>query len=364
MYENITKTEAKQILSSDITEIMDIIKDIKKFKTTKEITYSRNVFLPLTHACKNNCGYCTFRKDINNMDNYVLTKENVLKTVNQAKNTNCTEVLFAFGEAADEYDEVKSQLEHWGYDSMVDYVYNLSDTILNEYELLPHTNMGLISNKDLKLLSTVNASMGLMLETTNKKLLKTIVHKDSPGKNPTKRLNFIKNAGKQNIPFTTGLLIGIGEKLSDRVDSLFEIRKLHNQYSHIQEIIIQNFKAKQDIPMKDYPEPSTKELLKTTILAKLMFPDVSIQIPPNLNKNIKPFFIFCGADDVGGISPVTKDYINPSNTWPQIKELGLELNRIGYKLKERLPVYDKFINKKFLKEEVYKKALKLHSTIN
>ena len=222
----------------------------------------------------------------------------------------------------------------------------------------------IISKSELRYLSEVNASMGLMLETTNKKLLKTIVHKDSPSKNPDKRINFIKNAGKENVPFTTGLLIGIGETTEDHIDSLFTLRNLQDKYGHIQEIIIQNFKPKNDIPMKDYPEPSVIDLLKLTILATVMFPDVSIQIPPNLNSDLMSLFILCGADDMGGISPLTKDYINPEKDWPSINELSSSLNKINFSLKERLPVYEKYINEKYLKEKVYGMTVKLQKQIN
>ena len=172
------------------------------------------------------------------------------------------------------------------------------------------------------------------------------------------------NAGKENIPFTTGLLIGIGETMDDHIDSLFTIRDLQDKYGHIQEIIIQNFKPKANIPMEDYPEPSVIDLLKLTMLATKMFPDVSIQIPPNLNREMMSFFILCGADDVGGVSPITKDYVNPDNKWPSVTELDNTVKKINYSLKERLPVYEKYINEKYLKEKVYGKVIKLQNEIN
>ena len=152
------------------------------------------------------------------------------------------------------------------------------------------------------------------------------------------------------------MLIGIGETVDDHIESLFTLRDLQDKYGHIQEIIIQNFKPKPNIPMNDYPEPSVIELLKLTILASRMFPDVSIQIPPNLNRNLMSLFVLCGADDVGGISPLTKDYVNPDNKWPTVNELEKNLKTINYSLKERLPVYEKYINEKYLKEKVYEKA--------
>ena len=359
----ISKQEAKNILCSDFNTTLDYIKQIND-TNNHIITYSQNVFLPLTHICQNNCGYCTFKENPDETKYILMNEDSVYKTVMDAKTAGCTEAMFAFGESADKNELVLDALNSLGYESMVDYVYNLSENILNYHGMLPHTNMGIISREELELLSHVNASMGLMLETTNKKLLKTIVHKDSPGKNPDTRLNFIKNAGKEKIPFTTGLLIGIGEDMNDHIDSLFEIRKLHDKYGHIQEIILQNFKPKDNIPMADYPEPSVIDLLKLTILSSVMFPDVSIQIPPNLNKNLMPFFVIAGANDLGGISPITKDYVNPEDKWPTIEELSHELSKINCNLKERLPVYDKYINRTFLKENVYEKTLNLKKEIS
>ena len=364
MNNELSKNEAKQILTSDLNTYLDLIKQINQNKTNNKITFSKNIFLPITHICQNNCGYCTFKQEVNETKKLVMEEKEIFTQIQNAKKQGCTEALFAFGESADKNENVMEKLNNIGFESMVDYVYYLSDKILTQYEILPHTNMGILSKNELTYLSTVNASMGLMLETTNKQLMKTIVHKDSPGKDPEKRLKFIKNAGKEKIPFTTGLLVGIGETIEDRVDSLFEIRKLHDKYNHIQEIIIQNFKTKENIPMKDYPEPSVIELLKLTILASKMFPDVSIQIPPNLNQDLLLFFIMCGADDFGGISPITQDYINPETDWPAIRELEKNINSINYTLKERLPVYDKYINKTYLKEKVYEKTIKLQKRIN
>ncbi|MEE1118285.1 7,8-didemethyl-8-hydroxy-5-deazariboflavin synthase subunit CofG [Methanosphaera sp.] len=363
MINELSKIEARNILNADLNTFLDFIKEINHNRSN-EITFSKNIFLPLTHICQNNCGYCTFKQDVDEAEYLVMNKETVLNMVQKAKKVKCTEALFAFGESSDKNDYVKNELEKYGFESMVDYVYYLSERILLDNEMLPHTNMGIISRSDLRYLSEVNASMGLMLETTNKKLLKTIVHKDSPGKNPDKRINFIKNAGKENIPFTTGLLIGIGETTDDHIDSLFALRDLQDKYGHIQEIIIQNFKPKSNIPMKDHPEPSLIDLLKLTVLATVMFPDVSIQIPPNLNHDWMSFFILCGADDMGGISPLTKDYVNPENDWPSVNDLSSTLSKINFSLKERLPVYEKYINDKYLKEKVYDTVIKLQNEIN
>lgn len=359
----ISKNEARKILDYDIVDILDLLKKINIQRSSHEITYSKNVFLPLTHICQNNCGYCTFKQTPGDASYILMNEDETKNLLTQAQKYNCTEALYTFGENADTNNYVKAKLDEYGYETMVDYLYHLCEVTLNKYNILPHTNMGIIDYDDLYKLSQVNASMGLMLETTNRKLLKTIVHKDSPGKDPKKRLNYIENAGKLNIPFTTGLLLGIGESKDDHIDSLFEIRKLQDKYGHIQEIILQNFKPKKGIAMEDHPEPEIVDLIKIVIVAKLLFNDVSIQIPPNLNRQLLPIFITTGADDVGGISPVTEDFVNPDAPWPEINEIQKQVESLNYTLKERLPVYDKYIDRKYLSKKVYDKALKLQKKI-
>lgn len=361
----ISKIQARKILNLDINDILEYVVEINQQRETRNITYSRNIFLPLTHICQNNCGYCTFKQTPQEADYILMNPGEIKQQLKTAQNYHCTEALYTFGENADTTDEVKTELKKYGYDTMVDYVYDLSCETLTKYNMLPHTNMGIITHDELKQLSEVNASMGLMLETTNRKLLKTIVHKDSPGKDPKKRLKYIKQAGIEQIPFTTGLLIGIGETRDDHIDSLFEIKKLHKKYGHIQEIIIQNFKPKPGIAMEDYEEENIIELIKLVVVAKLIFKnDVSIQIPPNLNRQLMPFFILAGADDLGGISPVSVDYVNPEAPWPEINELENEINSINYKIQERLPVYDKYIKKEYLSENVFNKAEMLKKSLN
>ncbi|MBE6487392.1 MAG: 7,8-didemethyl-8-hydroxy-5-deazariboflavin synthase subunit CofG [Methanosphaera stadtmanae] len=359
MHNLLSKQEAREMLDYGIVDILQIIKEVNLKRTSNNITYSKNIFLPLTHICQNNCGYCTFKETPEQTDNLLMNPQDVYVIAKKARDYNCTESLFTFGESADKNDLVLKKLDEYGYDSMVEYVYHLSKVLLNEYEILPHTNMGIITRNQLSKLSRVNASMGLMLETTNKELLKTIVHQESPSKDPKKRLKLIENAGCEKIPFTTGLLVGIGESKDDRIDSLFKLRKIQDKYGHIQEIILQNFKPKENIPMADYPEPPITDLIKLTLLSSLMFPDVSIQIPPNLNDGLVPIFTLMGADDFGGISPLTKDYINPNDKWPRINDLERQLRNINYTLSERLPVYDKYINREYLSQEVYDKAIKI-----
>ncbi len=359
----ITKNDANELLNADIVEFMDCIKKINQDRI-KEVTYSKNVFLPLTHICRNSCGYCNFKQSPENTLNLLMDENQVRNLLNKANEYNCTEALFTFGESADEVEEVKAKLDEYSFSSMVEYVHHLSGISLEEYEILPHTNMGIISRKDLQYLSQVNSSMGLMLETTNKHLLKTVVHKDSPTKDPVKRIKFIEDAGKEKIPFTTGMLVGIGESSDDWVDTLFTIKKLNDNYGHIQEIIIQNFKPKENTPMADYPEVQVTDLLKLTILASLMFDDVSIQLPPNLNNNLVSLFALLGADDFGGISPLTDDYINPELPWPTVSNLERQLATVDYTLKERLPVYSKYLSEEYLSKDVLDVALRIKKRNN
>ncbi len=360
---SLSKNEAIEILNYDISDIGDLVKKVNNNKTSRDITFSKNVFLPLTHICQNNCGYCTFRETVDSTSVLLMDEKSVYSQVEKAVNLNSKEAMFAFGESAEKNEYIAEELKKHACETMVDYVCKLSDHILDNYDILPHTNMGIVTPDELYRLKQVNASMGLMLETTNKDLLKTIVHNKSPGKNPKIRLNYMEEAGKLNIPFTTGLLVGIGESKVDRVESLLKIRELQDKYGHIQEIIIQNFKPKPGIAMEDQPESPVIELIKLTMLASLMFPDVSIQIPPNLNDKLTSIFIIAGADDFGGISAVSKDFVNPEDKWPEIDTLRREVESIDYNLIERLPVYRKYISKEYLPNKVYEKAVKLDQRI-
>jgi len=216
----------------------------------------------------------------------------------------------------------------------------------------------------MKRLKENNVSMGMMLENSSKRLMDTIAHKKSPGKDPSLRLETIKNAGKLKIPYTTGILIGIGETKEEIAQSLLDIKKIQDKYGHIQEIIIQNFVSKPNIPMENQPEPSLFDMIKTVSVAKLLFDDVSIQVPPNLNYHTNQVFLLCGADDWGGVSPITKDYVNPESKWPQITELKKLTEENGFKLKERLAVYNKYINNEYLNEKLLNKSQELSKNLN
>ncbi|ADP77197.1 FO synthase subunit 1 [Methanothermus fervidus DSM 2088] len=348
------KKEAIELFYSDLLELMRKAYSLKK---DKYITYSKNVFIPVTTFCRNKCGYCIFRNE--NYKKPLMMPKEVLSKLKLAEKYGCKEALFTMGEIDDSVEPVNNILDRLGYENMVEYVYYLCNETLEETSLLPHTNMGVLSFKDLKILKEVNASMGLMLENISERLMETVAHKNSPGKDPKLRLKTIENAGKLKIPFTTGLLIGIGETVEERIESLLKLRKIHDKYGHIQEIIIQNFKPKPGTPMENYPEPSLIEMLRTVAVTKLIFPDVSVQIPPNLNRETAQLFIFAGADDWGGVSPITKDYVNPESKWPEIDELKNLTEEAGFKLKERLPVYPKFISEEFLSKKILQKINEL-----
>lgn len=339
------------LLNAKYDDILHLMANANSERPDEIITYSKNVFLPLTDICRNKCGYCTFRKDANDLNATILMKPHaVLKTIKLADSYGCREALFTFGEQPEGDHHFKSAIEKLGFENILEYLHFLCEETLNHTNLLPHSNPGILKKNELKYLKEVNASMGLMLETTSSRLMKTIAHEKSPGKDPELRIKTIENAGKLKIPFTTGLLIGIGETVEERAESLLEIRKLQNRYGHIQEIIIQNFKPKPGIPMENYKEPSLTEMLKIISVTRLLFPDVGVQVPPNLNRATIPIFLMAGADDLGGVSPLTQDYVNPEAPWPELDELKDITEELGFKLVERLPVYPKFLSEEMSEE--------------
>lgn len=326
------------------------------------ITYSKNVFIPITEICKNDCGYCNFKKNPEDPEAIILkSKEEILEELKIAEKYGCKEAMFAYGEDADCEEIVKKHLEKLGYETMTDYVVDICRMTLDETKLIPHCNGGNYSYDDLKKLKEVNASMGMMLENSSPRLMELPAHKRSPGKSPERRIETIANAGKLKIPYTTGILIGIGETKEEIVESLLTIRELYDTYGHIQEVIIQNFTPTDNIEMKNQQPVSLFDMMKAVIVGKLIFEDtdVSIQLPPNLNYETAQIFLLCGADDWGGVSPVSIDFVNPESPWPTLDELKKITENAGYQLKERLCIYNKYINSEWLNEELLEKASNL-----
>ena len=309
---NLTKEEILAILNATGSDIVKYMSETERYRENNLITYSKNIFIPLTEICRNDCGYCNFKKNPEDLNAIILkTKEEILAVLKEAEKYGCKEAMFAFGEDADEEEVVQKRLQEFGYNKMIDYIVDICQMTLDETSLLPHTNGGNFSFEELKRLKEVNASMGLMLENSSSRLMELPAHNKSPGKNPVLRLETISNAGKLKIPYTTGILIGIGETTEEIADSLLDIREIYDKYGHIQEIIIQNFTSTPEIEMKDWPEPSLLDMIRTVTAATLLFSDtdVSIQVPPNLNYDTAQVFLLCGADDWGGVSPVSHDYV-------------------------------------------------------
>jgi FO synthase len=309
------------------------------------ITYSRKVFIPLTNLCRDYCGYCTFRRDPSDPGAHTMAPDEVLQVARAGQRLGCTEALFSLGDKPELlFPEMRETLRHLGYKSTLHYLEAMCELVLRETSLLPHPNPGLLSAEWVARLAAVSPSMGLMLESTNSDLLAAgRAHDNAPDKVPAKRLRTIEEAGKQSVPFTTGLLIGIGESLEDRVDTLLAIRDLHERYGHIQEVIVQNFRVKPTIPMANWPEPSQGEMLRTVAVARLLLPGVNIQAPPNLSAPYYEDLIDAGINDWGGISPLTPDFINPEKPWPHIEQLRLRTEAKGSVLRQRLPVYPEFV---------------------
>ena len=344
----VSREDALQLIrcsDSDLPELLAAARVAKERFKPGVITYSRKVFLPLTNLCRDYCGYCTFRRDPGELGAHTMTPEEVLAVARAGEKLGCTEALFSLGDKPELlFPEMRARLRHLGYKSTLHYLEAMCELVLRETSLLPHPNPGLLSAEWIARLAAVSPSMGLMLETTNTSLLGAgAAHDNAPDKVPAKRRRTIEDAGKQNVPFTTGLLIGIGESPEDRVDTLMAIRELHERYGHIQEVIVQNFRSKPTIPMAHWPEPSHGEMLRAVAVARLLLPGVNIQAPPNLSAPYYEDLADAGINDWGGISPLTPDYINPEKPWPHVEQLRLRTLAKGFQLQQRLPVYPEFL---------------------
>jgi 7,8-didemethyl-8-hydroxy-5-deazariboflavin synthase CofG subunit len=331
---------------ADLPDLLAAARAAKERFKPGVVTYSRKVFIPLTNLCRDYCGYCTFRRDPGDPGAHTMTPEEVLEVARAGEKLGCTEALFSLGDKPELlFSEMRETLRHLGYKSTLHYLEAMCELVLRETSLLPHPNPGLLSAEWVARLAAVSPSMGLMLETTNANLLAPgAAHDNAPDKVPAKRLKTIEEAGKQSVPFTTGLLIGIGESLEDRVDTLLAIRDLHERYGHIQEVIVQNFRVKPTIPMAHWPEPSQGEMLRTVAVARLLLPNINIQAPPNLSAPYYEELVDAGINDWGGISPLTPDFINPEMPWPHVEQLRLRTEAKGAALRQRLPVYPEFIS--------------------
>lgn len=361
----ITQKEIPKFKDLSFKKLKLMVQEVRNQKSLKErhlISFSKNFTLSLSNYCQNQCGYCFYNHHIPKSgkdENITLIEsEEIYDLINKGVKYRCKEALLMSGENPEKFEIVQKKLKERNFERFIDFMVHISLLLLDN-DILPHTNIGVLPYEDLKELKKYNASMGLMLESTCQKLNQQGgVHEYSPSKTPSIRINHIKNAGKLKIPFTTGLLIGIGESFQDRVNDLFTIKEIHLEFGHIQEVILQNFVYKKGIPYLPDKHLKIKELLRITGIARLIFGnEIPIQVPPNLIKGYEKDFLDMGIDDFGGISPLTMDYINPSQPWPNIEELRQICSKNGFQLKERLPIYDKFINKEGFISENIKKIL-------
>jgi len=311
----------------------------------RTVTFSKKVFVPLTTLCRDYCGYCTFRRDPGEPGAHTMTPDEVVALVQAGQRLGAKEALFSLGDKPEARFAVhRDFLRRHGHRTTLQYLRAICELTLRESSLLPHVNPGVMSERDLAALREVSVSMGLMLESVSSRLLGPgLAHDNAPDKVPARRLRTIELAGKLQIPFTTGILIGIGEVPRERVDALCAIRDLHERHGHVQEVIIQNFRAKPRIPMHGQPEPTLDDVLRTLAVARLVLgPDVNIQAPPNLTPGVYPRLLAAGLNDWGGISPLTIDHINPEAPWPLIPELRRATESQGFVLRERLAIYPEF----------------------
>jgi FO synthase len=330
---------------AELDSLMAAAAELRDRVKGRRTTYSKKVFIPLTNLCRDYCGYCTFRKDPGQPGARTMTPDEVLAVAEAGARLGCKEALFSLGDRPEAiFPEMRETLARLGHRTTLSYLAEMCEKVLNGTGLLPHANPGLMGRKDLETLRQFNPSMGLMLESTSERLtLPGMAHDNAPDKPPSLRLKTIEEAGRLKIPFTTGILIGIGETLDERVDSLFAIRELHERYGHIQEVIVQNFRAKPDIPMSNHPEPSQSDHARTVALARLVLGEMNVQAPPNLSDDNYPFLLRAGINDWGGISPLTPDFINPEKPWPHIERLAERTAAEGFELAERLSVYPEFV---------------------
>ena len=339
----------------ELQALLETAADIRNHHKGRTVTFSAKIFVPLTNLCRDFCGYCTFRKAPDEPGAKTMTRDEVFRIVNQGKRLGCTEVLFSLGDKPEAiYPEMKQFLSQRGHHRTLDYLHESCRNVLEETGLLPHSNPGVMGRGDLERLKQVNASMGLMVESVSERLLVPgAAHDNAPDKKPAVRLKTLAEAGKLRIPFTTGILIGIGENWAERIDALLAIRGLHARYGHIQEVIVQNFRAKPTIPMQAHPDASRDDMLKTIALARLIFGgEMNLQAPPNLTPDGYELYLEAGINDWGGVSPLTPDFINPEAPWPALKTLSQKSTAAGFHLRARLPIYPEYIREELLAPSV------------
>lgn len=366
--------EGKEISKEEAYEIFNISKyeSVKIFDTAKIlrnknhgnlVTFSKKAFFNLVNLCRDTCSYCTYKADPGEAKLSLMSIKDVQNLAKLAKKYHCVEALFVTGERPEErFDIARRWLKENGFADTVEYLIFASETALAE-GLFPHTNAGNLTKNELKELKKSNVSMGLMIENVSERMTeKGMPHHLAPSKYPKERLKVLENAGELGIPMTTGVLVGIGETPYEIIDSIFAIKKLHDKYGHIQEIILQNFHPKPDTLMKSHPSAEENYFKMVVALTRIILPKMNIQIPPNLSQNSYQRFLSVGINDWGGISPLTPDYVNPEFSWPEIKIIEENSLKAGYVLKARFPIYPEFFD--FVNSDLKDKMLELNDGTN
>jgi 7,8-didemethyl-8-hydroxy-5-deazariboflavin synthase CofG subunit len=347
--ERLDAVEGYRLIHADgaaLATLMAVASELRDRGRGRVITYSRKVFIPLTNLCRQKCGYCTFARGPRDPTAHTMSPDEVLAVARAGQRQGCKEALFSLGERPEEvYDFVRDELARYGHRTTSSYLREMCELVLRETGLLPHVNQGVMDREEIAALREVSASMGLMLETTSLRLHERgMPHWNCPGKLPEERIRTMRHAGELKVAWTTGILIGIGETREERVDALLAIRGLHEEFGHIQEVIVQNFRVKDDIAMRHHGEPSVFEMLRTVATARLLLgPAMSIQAPPNLTPDAHGMYLLAGINDWGGVSPVTKDHINPERPWPKLLELREVTADAGFELRERFGIYPEYV---------------------
>ena len=337
-------------------QIFELIEDVPKqviFETAsklrdrnkgKVVSFSKKAFFNIINLCRDTCSYCTYKAEPEDTKLSLMDEQTVKKLAELAKKYNCTEALFVTGERPEQkYQEAKEWLRKQGFSSTTEYLIHCSEIVLKQ-GVFPHTNAGNLTKNEMKELANTNVSMGVMLENSSVRLREDgMPHQDAPSKEPLARLNILKNAGELKIPMTTGILVGIGETLEECIQSIYDIKKIHQKYGNIQEIILQNFHPKPKTSMFEHSTPEESYFKMVVALCRIIMPDANIQIPPNLSPDNYNEFLSVGINDWGGISPITSDYVNPEFSWPNIQNVEKKCGNLGFSLKARFPVYPEFV---------------------
>ena len=341
----------------DIRPLFELAGRVRDEGRGRTITYSPKVFVPITTLCRDVCTYCTFAKPPGAGGEY-LTPDDVLAIAEAGDAAGCSEALLTLGDRPEErWPQAREFLEAQGHDTTIGYVRAMSELIVEKTGLFPHANPGIMTMTEIEALRPTNVSMGLMLENISPRLMEPgMPHHNCPDKDPAVRMRTIEAAGAARVPFTTGILVGIGETTPEIVDSLFAIREVHARWGHIQEVIIQNFRAKADTRMRRSAEPIPAWFARVVAAARwILGPEMNVQVPPNLTERYE-IYLEAGINDWGGVSPLTIDWVNPEAPWPHLDELRARTEAHGFELKPRLPVYPEFISETWIDRGLISRA--------